>query len=125
MAKFTVIDGKVTSDAEERTQKARVALLNDDATRLQLMTARILKAMGSRVNSRVCLGALAVVAGKVFTVIPQKDHGQALVAFTNLVAMAIRNEYTPAEQEQARQMALAAQKLKEEQAANAEGGQSS
>jgi hypothetical protein len=115
MTDLKVIDGGVVTDIEARAHEAKAVLLNDDTTRLQLMTARILKAMGKRVSSRVSLGALAVVVGKVFTVIPQKEHGMSLAAFCNLVAMAIQSEYTPEQQEAARQMALAAQKLREEQ----------
>lgn len=115
-----VIDGKVVAAAEARAQEGNVVMLNDDTTRVQLMTNRILKVLGSKVKTRVTLAALAVCVGKVFTVIPQKEHKHALAEFFNLVALAVRSEYTPEEQEAARLEALAALKAKAEQDAKAE-----
>lgn len=119
MVDLKIVEGVVGNEAELKTMEAKATLLNDDATRLQLMTARLLKAMGKKVKTRVSLGALACCVGKVFTVIPQQNHGEALSQFINLVAFAIQNEYTPEQMEQARQMALDAQKLKETQGAEA------
>lgn len=119
MVDLKIIDGKAVTEAEAAVQETNVVLLNDDATRVQLMVARLLKAIGKKAKTRVVLSSLAVIAGKVFTIIPQEQHGPALSEFVNLVAMAIRNEYTPEEVEKARQMALAAQRLREEQNAEA------
>lgn len=121
--KLTVIDGKAVTDAEIRAQNAAAVMVNSDVTRLQLMAARLQKAVGKNVKTRIALGAVAVLVGKIFTVIPLEKHLAAINEFVNLVAIAVRNEYTPEQREQWRQMALAQQKAQE--IANAEAGQSS
>ena len=95
----------------ERAMAAAQSLGIDDVSRLQLMEKRLLKAIGNRVKARVILGALASVTGKVFTVIPKDAHPAALAEYNNLVFMAVRNEYSPEEKEQARQRALVAMKV--------------
>ncbi len=110
LPELKVIDGAVVTDIEQRVAENKALLLGDDVTRIQILTAKLMRVMGKSVKTRVVLPALATCVAKVFTVIPHDKHAQSLLAFMNLVATAIRAEYTPEQQEQLRLQQLAIQK---------------
>jgi hypothetical protein len=75
---------------EEQKQRHR---REQDAVRLQLLCARIAKAIGKNVEQRTLLGAMAVMTAQAICYVHPSRHGQLFVDYLQALKAAIEGTY--------------------------------
>lgn len=75
---------------EEQKQRQR---READAVRLQLLCARIAKAIGKNVEQRTLLGAMAVMTAQAICYVHPSRHGQLFVDYLQALKAAIEGTY--------------------------------
>lgn len=74
------------ADMATIAEQMRAAKEQNDQKRLQLLVARIEKAIGKNVEQRVLVGALVILVVKTFQFAPKHKHSQMFVNFMNVVS---------------------------------------
>jgi len=83
------IDLQAALEEEVRQRQRREA----DAVRLQLLCARIAKAIGRNVEQRTLLGAMAVMTAQAICHVHHSRHGRLYVDFLQALKAAIEGTY--------------------------------
>lgn len=82
-------DLKAALEEEQKQRQRREA----DAVRLQLLCARIAKAIGKNVEQRTLLGAMAVMTAQAICHVHPSRHGRLYVDFLQALKAAIEGTY--------------------------------
>lgn len=76
-----------------RAEQAAREKAENDGRVLQLLVARIEKAIGKRVDQRILFGALIILAAKTIMYSPRAKHESMLNTFAQAVAVALQSSY--------------------------------
>lgn len=79
--------------AEKQNELARAARQDNEVVVLQLLVARMEKAIGKHVRYNTLMASLAILAAKVIGNNPQKRHGELLVAFATQIKTMLEHQF--------------------------------